>query len=84
VGPANGVEGTYLFLKAQGNSADGTDGNALHKVSGETGNLVTETLSLDDSNVIDNSLVGVEIGGEPAIEHTELAREVVTQGTYFP
>jgi hypothetical protein len=53
-------------------------------VSGETGDLVTETLSLDDSNVIDDSLVGVEIGGEPAIEHTELAREVVTQGTYFP
>jgi hypothetical protein len=75
---------TYLFLEAQGNSADGADGDALHQVSGETSDLVTETLSLDHSNVVDDSLVGVEVVGEPAIDTTELARFVVTQGTYFP
>ena len=58
--------GTYLFLEAQGNSADGADGDALHQVSGETSDLVAETLGLDNCNVVDDSLVGVEVGGEPA------------------
>ena len=53
-------------------------------MSGETGDLVAETLGLDDSDVVNDSLVSVEVGGEPAIEHTELAHQVVTQGTYFP
>jgi hypothetical protein len=43
-------------------------------VSGETSNLVTETLGLDHGDVVDDSLVGVEVIGKPAIKRTtELA-----------
>jgi len=40
--------------------------NALHEVGGETGNLVSKSLGLDDCNVVDDSLINMEVAGKPA------------------
>ena len=55
---------TYLFLKSEGDATNWALLNALHKVTGETSNLVSKFLSLDDCNVVDDSLVYMEISGE--------------------
>ncbi len=55
----------YLFLESEGDAADGTLLDTLHKVTGVTGNLVSEFLGLDDCNVVDDSLVYMEVSGEP-------------------
>lgn len=44
-----------------------------------TSNLVSESLRLDDSDVVDDTLVGVEIAGEP-INRCQLTN----QSAYFP
>ena len=56
---------TYLFLESEGDAADWALLNTLHKVTGVTSNLVSEFLSLDDCNVVDDSLVYMEVSGEP-------------------
>jgi hypothetical protein len=58
--------GSYLFLKSERNASDWTLLNALHKVGGETGNLVSKSLGLDDCNVVDDSLIYMEVAGKPA------------------
>ena len=55
---------TLLFLESEGDTADGSDLDSLHEMGGETGDLVSESLGLDDSAVINDSFVGVEIVGE--------------------
>jgi hypothetical protein len=39
--------------------------DALHEVTGVTSDLVSELLGLDHSNVVDNSLIYMEVGGQP-------------------
>lgn len=56
---------TYLFLESEGNATNWTLLDALHKVSGETSDLVSESLSLDHCNVVDNSLIYMEVVGQP-------------------
>ena len=65
---------TYLFLETEGDAADWSLLNALHKVTGEAGNLVSKFLSLDDCNVVDDSLVYMEVGGEPTEQNISLTR----------
>jgi len=48
-------------LKLEGDTANGSLLNTLHEVSGETGNLVAETLRGDDGNLVADLLVGVAI-----------------------
>ena len=55
-------------MEAEGDATDGTLLDALHQVGGETGDLVAETLGLNNGDVVNDSLVGVEIVGEPAIK----------------
>ena len=55
---------TLLFLESERDTADGSDLDSLHEMGGETGDLVSESLGLDDSAVINDSFVGVEIVGE--------------------
>ena len=55
---------TLLLLKTERDTTDGTLLDSLHQVSGETSNLVSESLGLNDSNVINDTLVGVEVNGE--------------------
>ena len=54
---------TYLFLESKGDSSDRSLLDSLHQVSGETGNLVSQALGLDDSAVIDDTLVSAEVEG---------------------
>ncbi len=82
------INHTYLFLESEGDATDWTLLNALHKVTGVTSNLVSEFLGLDDCNVVDDSLVDMEISGEPknqtldqrAFEHDIAQRSI----TYLP
>ena len=68
-----------FFLEAEGDAADGALLDALHEVGGETSDLVSEALGLDNSDVVDNALVDVEVGGKP---NTPLG--LVAKNTYFP
>ena len=56
---------TYLFLESKRNASNWTLLNALHQVGGETGNLVSKSLGLDDCNVVDDSLIYMEVAGKP-------------------
>jgi hypothetical protein len=58
---------TFLLLKLQGDVTDGSLGNTLHKVGGEPSNLVTHTLGGGDGDLIDDTLVGVEIESETGV-----------------
>lgn len=56
---------TYLFLKSEGDASDGSLLDSLHKMGREAGDLVSESLSLDRTDVIDDSLICVEVMGQP-------------------
>ena len=56
---------TYLFLKSEGNASDGSLLDSLHKMGREAGDLVSESLGLDLTNVIDDSLIYMEVVGQP-------------------
>ena len=56
---------SYLFLKAKGNASDGALRDSLHQVGGEASNLVSKSLGLDHCNVVDDSLIYMEIVGQP-------------------
>ena len=56
-----------LLLELEGDTADGALVNALHEVGGETGDLVAHALGWKDGNLIDNTLVGVEIQSESSV-----------------
>ena len=56
---------TYLFLETEGDASDGALQDALHEVGGEAGNLVSKSLGLDDRNVVDDSLIYMEVVGQP-------------------
>ena len=55
---------TLLFLESEGDTTDGSGLDSLHEMGGETGDLVSESLGLNDGAVIDDSFVGVEVVGE--------------------
>jgi len=56
---------TYLFLKSEGNSSDGSLLDSLHEMGREAGDLVSESLCLDGGDIIDDSLVHMEVVGQP-------------------
>ena len=55
---------SFHFLELERDASNWTLLNSLHQVSGETSNLVSHSLGLNDGNVIDDSLVEVEILGQ--------------------
>lgn len=58
---------SFLLLESEGDSSDGSLLDSLHQVGGETGNLVSESLGLDLRDVINDSLVDVEVLSEPIV-----------------
>ena len=56
---------TYLFLKSEGNASDGSLLDSLHKMGREAGDLVSQSLRLDLTDVIDDSLIYIEVVGQP-------------------
>ena len=59
---------TFLFLESERDTSDGTDLYSLHEMGGETGNFVSKSLGLNNSDIINDSLVGVEIDGKSKIK----------------
>lgn len=58
---------TLLLLKLEGDTANGSLLNTLHKVGSESGNLVAEALRGNDGNLIADLLVGVEVKGQARV-----------------
>jgi len=50
-----------LLLELERDATDGATLDAAHQVGGVTGNLVAEALGGDDSDLIENTLVGLEV-----------------------
>jgi len=61
-----------LFLESEGDASDGALGDSLHQVGGVTSNLVSESLGLDDGDIVDDSLVDVEVVGQPKAPNTRV------------
>jgi len=56
-----------FLLETKRDASDGSLLNSLHQVSGETSNLVAESLCLDLADIIDDPLVDMEVVGQLAI-----------------
>ena len=67
-----GDSDTYLFLESERNASHGFLLDSLHEMGGETGNLVSKSLCLDLSDVVDDSLIYMEVVGQPIQENTLL------------
>jgi len=52
-------------------------------MSGEAGNLVSKSLGLDHSNMVDNSLVDVEVLGQSEIKR-DVSSDTNQSETYLP
>ena len=58
---------SLLFLQLEGNSANGSLGDTLHEMGGETCNFVAHALGGGDGYLIDYTLVGVEVECETSV-----------------
>ena len=54
-----------FLLETKRDTSDRSLLNSLHQVSGETSNLVAESLCLDLADIIDDPLVHMEVVGQP-------------------
>ena len=57
--------------------------NALHQMGGEAGNLVSKSLGLDHCNMVDDSLVDVEVLGQSEIKR-DVSSDTNQSETYLP
>ena len=55
------------FLKFKRDASDWAFFNSLHQMGGETSNLVSHLLGLDDSDIVDDTLVVVEVLGQLSV-----------------
>ena len=82
------VVATYLFLELEGDASDGSLLDSLHQVGGEAGDLVSKSLCLDLTDVIDDSLVHMEVVGQPIDKEADtpqvsLARDAAAASLTF-
>jgi hypothetical protein len=56
-----------LFLQFQGDTTDGSLGDTAHQVRCVTSDLVAHALGRQDSNIIDDTLVGVKVQRETRV-----------------
>ena len=66
-----------FLLETKRDTSDGSLLNSLHQVSGETSNLVAESLCLDLADVIDDPLVDMEVVGQPKRRERQKTRQNV-------
>jgi len=71
---------TLFFLQLKGDASDGSLGNSSHQVSCVSGNLVSHSLRRKDSNLIDNTLVGVEIKRESSVVFLDNSASTLLNG----
>lgn len=64
---------TYLLLESERDASNGSLLDALHQMGGEAGNLVSKSLGLDHCNVVDDSLIYMEVVGQPKIRTSKRA-----------
>lgn len=55
---------SLVLLELERDTSDGALLDSLHQVSGVASNLVSESLGGDDSDLVSESLVGLEVEGE--------------------
>merc|ERR1719471_834672 len=55
---------TLFFLEFNGDTTNWSSSNTFHQVSDEPGDLVSETLGWDNSDLLDDPLVSVEVQGQ--------------------
>ena len=53
---------SFLFLQLEGNASDGAELDSSHKSGGVPGDLVADSFGRDHGNVVENSLVVMEVG----------------------
>lgn len=70
---------TYLFLESERNASDGSLLDSLHQVSREAGNLVSKSLCLNLADVVDDSLVHMEVVGQPKTNRRAQLARCITQ-----
>ena len=78
---------TYLFLEPERNASNGLLLDSLHQMSREAGNLVSKSLCLDLADVIDDSLIYMEVVGQPTQSSLSQTRQSLVANrrfTYFP
>ena len=56
-----------FLLQLEGDVAHGALGDAFHEVGGEPGDLVSHALGRGDGDLVDETLVGVEVEREPRV-----------------
>ena len=66
-----------FLLETKRDTSDGSLLDSLHQVSGETSNLVAESLCLDLADIIDDSLVDMEVVGQPKRRKRQKTRQNV-------
>ena len=71
---------TYLFLKSEGDTSDGSLLDSLHQVGREAGDLVSKSLCLDLADVIDDSLIYMEVVGQPGNRQTRPVSSALQEG----
>ncbi len=52
---------SFFFLQLEGNTSDGAELDSSHKSGGVPGDLVADSLSRNDGDVVQHSLVVVEV-----------------------
>ena len=57
---------TYLFLESERDTSNWSLLDSLHQMSGVASNLVSKSLCLDNTDVVDDSLICMEVVGKPA------------------
>lgn len=55
---------TFFLLQDKRDTTDGTTSDSLHQVGHKSGNLVSESLGRDDSDLTTDLLIGVEVEGQ--------------------
>ena len=66
-----------FLLETKRDTSDRSLLNSLHQVSCETSNFVAESLCLDLTDIIDDSLIDMEVVGQPKRQERQKTRQIV-------
>ena len=70
-----GLTITHLFLQTEGNASHGALLDALHEPSSISCNLVSKSLCLDRCHVVKDTLIYMEVDGQPTNKRAQLPPE---------
>merc|ERR1740138_57261 len=58
---------SFLFLELEGNALDGSSLDSLHQMCGVTSNFISQTLRLNNCDVVNDTFVEMEVLGQLAV-----------------